>query len=190
MRIESITQLPEIMKIEIDRRFEDERGYFFESYRKDVFKRYGIECRWVQENHSLSLRPGVIRGLHFQRPPMAQAKLVRVAAGAILDVVVDIRHGSPTWGQHITLEISAVEGTQLFIPEGFAHGFCALEPNTVVIYKVNNYYSKEHESGLLWSDFALGITWPAVAEKPVLSEKDRSHCALADLPVDFRYLGP
>src|SRR5439155_13807035 len=127
------------------RRFQDPRGYFSEIFREAVLREHGIEVSFVQENLSLSVDRGVVRGLHFQSPPTTQAKLVRVAAGAILDVAVDIRAGSPTYGRHVAVKLSAAEGNQLFVPEGFAHGFCTLEPNCEVVYKVNRYYSAEHD---------------------------------------------
>lgn len=165
----------------------DARGFFSEIFRDDVLRRHGIEMAFVQENHSLSVDRGVIRGLHFQIPPMAQAKLVRAGAGAMLDVAVDIRVGSPSYGRHVAVVLSAAEGNQLFVPEGFAHGFCTLEPNTEVIYKVNRYYSPEHDRGLLWNDSALGIAWPLAEGEAVLSDKDRRHPVLADLPAFFAY---
>jgi dTDP-4-dehydrorhamnose 3,5-epimerase len=133
----------------------------------------------VQDNHSLSRKPGVIRGLHFQLPPFAQAKLVRVVRGSVLDVVVDIRRGSPSFGHHATVTLSAGNGLQLFVPHGFAHGFCTLEPDTEVLYKVDAYYAPEHERGLLWNDPALAIPWPAAA--PEISDKDRCWPSLSDL---------
>jgi dTDP-4-dehydrorhamnose 3,5-epimerase len=165
----------------------DARGYFSEVYREEALAKAGVDVHFVQENQSLSATVGVVRGLHFQIAPMAQAKLVRVVAGAILDVAVDIRRGSPRYGKHVAVALSAVEGNQLCVPEGFAHGFCTLEPNTVVIYKVNRYWSPEHERGLLWNDPALGIDWQLCGREPVLSEKDRHYPSLADLPAHFYY---
>jgi len=163
----------------------DARGYFSEVFREDVLASHGIAMRFVQENHSLSAAPGVVRGLHFQIPPMAQAKLLRVVAGAILDVAVDIRRGSPCFGRHVAVVLSAAEGNQLFVPEGFAHGFCTLEPDSQLIYKVNRYYSPECDRGLLWNDPALGIDWRLGGRAPILSDKDRSHPLLGDLPAYF-----
>ena len=165
----------------------DSRGFFSEVYRENILRAQGIELSFVQENHSLSASKGVVRGLHFQIPPFAQAKLLRVTAGSIFDVAVDIRWGSPTFGRHIAAVLSASEWNQIFIPEGFAHGFCTLEPNSEVIYKVNNYYSAEHDRGLRWNDPALDIAWPIALDRVVLSEKDQSHPLLADLPPFFRY---
>ncbi|HXC30460.1 MAG TPA: dTDP-4-dehydrorhamnose 3,5-epimerase [Stellaceae bacterium] len=163
----------------------DARGYFSETYREEALAAAGIGAHFVQENQSLSAAIGVVRGLHFQLAPMAQAKLIRVIAGSILDVAVDIRKGSPHYGKHVAVALTAAEGNQLFVPEGFAHGFCTLEPDTLVIYKVNNYWSPEHERGLLWNDPALGIDWRLGGNEPTLSEKDKHYPALADLPHYF-----
>jgi len=165
----------------------DARGFFSEIFREDVLRQHGIDMPFVQENHSLSVDRGVIRGLHFQIAPAAQAKLVRVATGSILDVAVDIRHGSPSHGQHVAVVLTSKDGEQLFIPEGFAHGFCTLEPDTEVIYKVNRYYSPEHDRGMLWNDPALQISWPIPVEGPVMSEKDKHHPSFAELPKYFTY---
>jgi dTDP-4-dehydrorhamnose 3,5-epimerase len=165
----------------------DHRGFFSEVFRESVLRQQGIDLQFVQENHSLSASKGVVRGLHFQVPPFAQAKLLRVTSGSIFDVAVDIRWGSPTFGRHVAAVLSVSEWNQLLIPEGFAHGFCTLEPDTEVIYKVSNYYSAEHDRGLLWNDPALGIDWPVSIEETVLSERDRQHPLLADLPRFFRY---
>jgi len=165
----------------------DARGYFSEVYRADVLARHGIDIAFVQDNQSMSAPVGVLRGLHFQMPPAAQAKLVRVIAGAVVDVAVDIRWGSPHHGRHVAVVLSAAEGNQLLVPEGFAHGFCTLEPDSTVIYKVNRYYSPEHDCGLLWNDPALGIDWRLGGREPVLSDKDRKHPTLAELPRYFSY---
>jgi dTDP-4-dehydrorhamnose 3,5-epimerase len=130
---------------------------------------------------------GVVRGLHFQIPPAGQAKLVRVGKGSILDVAVDIRAGSPSYGRHVAVVLSAAEGNQLFVRAGFAHGFCTLEPNTEVIYKVNRYYSREHDLGLAWNDPRLGIAWYVAEDEAVLSDKDRRQPVLAELPAHFCY---
>ncbi|HTT79349.1 MAG TPA: dTDP-4-dehydrorhamnose 3,5-epimerase [Stellaceae bacterium] len=180
------TAIPEVKEIR-PVRHADPRGFFAEIYRADRLREGGIDAAFVQENHSLSVERGVVRGLHFQTPPMAQAKLVRAAAGAILDVAVDIRRGSPTWGRHVAVVLNAAEGNQLYVPEGFAHGFCTLEPNSEVIYKVNRYYSREHDFGLLWNDPALAIAWPVGADAAILSDKDRRQPLLADLPAYFGY---
>jgi dTDP-4-dehydrorhamnose 3,5-epimerase len=175
------------VKLITPRRHADARGFFSETFRQDVLAQHGIDIVFVQDNHSLSVEPGVVGGLHFQTAPFAQAKLVRVTAGAILDVAVDIRAGSPSYGRHVAMRLSAREWNQLLVPEGFAHGFCTLEPNTEVVYKVNRYYAAANDRGLLWNDPALGIAWPDLP--PVLSEKDRHHPTLADLPAYFTYPG-
>jgi dTDP-4-dehydrorhamnose 3,5-epimerase len=148
---------------------------------------FGMSSVTLPENHSLSADPGVVRGLHFQIPPAGQAKLVRVGKGSILDVAVDIRTGSPSYGRHVAVVLSAADGNQLFVPEGFAHGFCTLEANTEVIYKVNRYYSREHDLGLAWDAPRLGIAWPVSKDAAVLSDKDRRQPVLTDLPAHFRY---
>ena len=168
-------------------RHRDPRGFFSEIFRDDVLMRHGIDAAFVQENHSLSVDRGVIRGLHFQVPPEGQAKLVRVSAGSILDVAVDIRHGSPTYGRHVAIVLTAAEGNQLFVPEGFAHGFCTLEPNTELVYKVSRYYSPAHDLGMLWNDPSLGIAWPVAESAASLSDKDRRQPRLVELPHYFRY---
>ncbi|MFC1458349.1 dTDP-4-dehydrorhamnose 3,5-epimerase [Microvirga arabica] len=166
-------------------RFGDHRGFFSEVYNLEKFARAGIHLNFVQDNHSLSAESGTVRGLHFQSHPFAQDKLVRVVRGRMIDVAVDIRRSSPTYGQHIAVELSAENGLQLLVPVGFAHGFCTLEPNTEVIYKVSGYYSAAHDHGLAWDDPALGIEWPVAPESAVLSDKDRRHPRLADLPQYF-----
>jgi dTDP-4-dehydrorhamnose 3,5-epimerase len=168
-------------------RHRDARGFFSEVFREDALKAHGIERHYVQDNHSLSAESGVVRGLHFQLPPFAQAKLVRVTAGAILDVAVDIRQGSPTYGRHVAIVLSSAEWNQLFIPEGFAHGYCTLEPNTEVLYKVNAYYSAAHDRGLRWNDPRLAIDWPVSETDAVVSDKDRRQPMLSELPRFFEY---
>jgi dTDP-4-dehydrorhamnose 3,5-epimerase len=149
--------------------FEDARGYFFESYNKAIFARQGITDEFVQDNQSLSQK-GVLRGLHFQNPPFAQGKLVRVIKGAVFDVAVDIRKGSPTYGKHFDIELSEDNKTMLWIPPGFAHGFQTLEDDTIFSYKCTNIYDKASEDCILWNDPDLGIEWKPL--EPVLSEKD------------------
>jgi dTDP-4-dehydrorhamnose 3,5-epimerase len=166
----------------------DARGYFSETYRRDVLLAHGIAIDFIQDNQAFSAAVHVLRGLHFQARPMAQAKLVRVSRGAIVDVAVDIRASSPAYGQHVAVKLTADEGNQLLVPEGFAHGYCTLEPNTEVIYKVNNYYSPENDRGLLWNDPALGIDWGLAGAEPVLSAKDHTHPTLANLPKYFDYV--
>ena len=169
----------------VRRLFRDERGFFSETYSRRTMAEAEIADEFVQDNHSLSVPRGTLRGLHFQAPPAAQAKLVRVVRGSILDVAVDIRVGSPSFGQHVSRALSARTRDQLYIPEGFAHGFCTLEPDTEVIYKVSRYYDSEHDHGLLWNDPAMGIDWPV--KDPLLSGKDRLQPMLSELPAYFRY---
>jgi len=168
-------------------KFGDERGFFSETYNKKLLAEAGINKEFVQDNHSLSAEKGVIRGLHFQTEPHAQDKLVRVTRGAILDVAVDIRKGSPTFGRHVAVELSAKNWRQLFVPTGFAHGFCTLAPNTEVVYKVTNYYSPECDKGLAFDDPELGIDWPVTSLMAILSEKDKAHPKLSELPDYFLF---
>jgi dTDP-4-dehydrorhamnose 3,5-epimerase len=161
-------------------RFADARGYFCETYNRDAFLQAGIDCTFVQDNQSLSHAKGVVRGLHFQIPPYAQAKLVRVLRGSIYDVAVDLRRASPTCGKSVAVTLSAKRGNQLFIPAGFAHGFCTLEPETEVLYKVDAPYSREHERGLLWNDAGIGIAWPVEEREAIVIERDKAHPALRD----------
>jgi dTDP-4-dehydrorhamnose 3,5-epimerase len=167
--------------------FQDERGFFSETYNRQALAGAGITADFVQDNHSLSVDVGVVRGLHFQSPPAAQDKLVRVVRGKILDVAVDIRRGSPTFGRHVAVVLSSTNRNQLWVPKGFAHGFCTLEPNTEVIYKVTEYYSPQCDLGIAWNDPALAIDWGLEPKCAVLSRKDRSHPNLADLPLYFEY---
>lgn len=166
--------------------FEDNRGYFFESYNEQLFREQGIDIRFVQDNQSQSAY-GVIRGLHYQKSPHAQCKLVRVLEGEILDVAVDIRKGSPTYGQHFSLVLSAENKQQLFVPEGFAHGFSVLSKRAVVMYKCNRFYSKESEGGLLFNDPALGIDWQVPADAQLISDKDQVLPLFADHQTPFEY---
>ena len=157
--------------------YSDERGFFLESYSKKKFLELGIDYDFVQDNQSLSIKVGVLRGLHYQKPPMAQTKLIRVISGEIYDVVVDIRIDSPTFGKWESFILNAKNKRQLLVPTGFAHGFCTTLPNTEVVYKVDKYYSAEHDKGLCWNDSELSIPWPALS--PILSEKDQSHPTLS-----------
>lgn len=168
------------------RKLGDERGYFTELFREDRFTAaLGRTVGFVQDNQSLSARVGTVRGLHFQTNPMGQGKLVRCVAGAIFDVAVDLRADSPTFGRWVGIELTAEACNQLWIPVGFGHGFCTLRPDTVVAYRVTNYYSPEHDKGVAWDDPAIGIDWPAVADRETLSGKDRVQPLLADLPPCF-----
>jgi len=162
--------------------FEDKRGYFFESYNEKILQRSGLDTRFVQDNQSLSQK-NVLRGLHFQSPPHAQGKLVRVIKGSVLDVVVDIRKRSPTYGKHFSLELNEQNKTMLWVPEGFAHGFVTLQDETIFYYKCNNYYNKESEGCVKWDDPSLGIDWHV--SEPVLSDKDLSGTPFADFVSPF-----
>ncbi|MCE2847313.1 MAG: dTDP-4-dehydrorhamnose 3,5-epimerase [Sphingobacteriales bacterium] len=164
--------------------FEDMRGGFTESFNLESFAKAQLPHAFVQDNQSIS-KKGVIRGLHYQKPPFAQGKLVRVVKGSALDVAVDIRTGSPTFGQHIRVLLSEHEPSQLWIPEGFAHGFSALEEGTCFLYKCTNYYSPQHETGICWNDPALGIDWGV--ENPIVSEKDMALPELKQSLNDFHY---
>src|SRR4051812_5105649 len=169
------------IKILAPKKFGDHRGFFSETFNQKTFRELvGADVEFVQDNQSLSVEKGVVRGLHYQLPPMAQDKLIRVTRGAILDVAVDIRRGSPTFGKHVAAVISAENWHQIYIPAGFAHGFATLEPNTEVLYKVTNYYSPKDERGIRWNDPALGINWRVEESAAVLSEKDRKCPALAE----------
>lgn len=163
----------------------DGRGYFCETYKKPEFDAFGIDIAFVQDNESLSRQPGVVRGLHFQTPPMAQAKLVRAVRGAVFDVAVDIRRGSPSYGRWVAATLTADEGDQLYIPHGFAHGFCTLEPDTLIAYKVDAPYARAHDAGIAWDDLDLGIDWPVAREAAVLSDKDRAQPRLRDYASPF-----
>ncbi len=178
--------IPEV-KLITPRKHEDPRGFFVETWNRKVLAEHGIDIEFIQDNHSLSVPKGTLRGLHFQAPPFAQAKLVRATRGSILDVAVDIRAGSPTYGQVVATELTADNMQQLLVPEGFAHGFCTLEENTEVQYKVNAYYSAECDGGIAWNDPALGIDWPVDETTVMLSEKDSTLPKLEDLHNPFRY---
>lgn len=168
------------------RLFEDERGYFFESFSERDFAEQVCHCHFVQDNEAKSSY-GVIRGLHYQLPPYAQSKLVRVIEGRILDVAVDIRRDSPTFGKHIAIELSCENHRQIFIPRGFAHGYSVLSERAIVAYKCDNYYAPESEGGIIWNDNALAIDWQIPADKATLSERDMLHPTLADCDKLFDY---
>ena len=166
----------------------DERGFFSEVFRDELLLRLGIGGPFVQDNHVYSASRGVLRGLHFQRAPHVQGKLVRCVRGAILDVAVDVRGGSPTYGQHVSAEISATNWTQIWIPPGFAHGYVTLESDCEIIYKVTDYYSPASECGIAWDDRDLGIDWGLKADELLLSDKDRRNSRLAEIDPPFEYL--
>ncbi len=163
----------------------DARGYVAETWNREAFAAAGIAADFVQDIISFSVRAGTIRGLHYQRLPRAQAKLVRVVRGAIYDVALDLRRASSTFGQHVAVRLTADDGGQLFVPLGFAHGFCTLEPGTEVAYKVSDFYAREHDTGVSWNDPALGIEWPLGGRIPILSERDRELPRLADVEPEF-----
>jgi dTDP-4-dehydrorhamnose 3,5-epimerase len=167
-------------------KFEDARGYFTETFNQQDFESAGVHVTFVQDNQSGSVNPGTVRGLHFQSPPFAQGKLVRVIKGRVYDVAVDLRRSAPTFGKHVGVELSAENRKQLWVPPGFAHGFITREPDTVVAYKVTAPYDKASDLGLLWNDPALGIDWGWDPAKAVLSDKDKVQPRLADLPPVFQ----
>ena len=167
--------------------FRDARGFLSETYNRRSLAEAGIHADFVQDNHSLSRTRGVLRGLHFQTEPFAQGKLVRVLRGAIFDVAVDIRRGSATFGQHVSCTLSAENWLQMWIPPGFAHGFCTLEPATEVLYKVTAFYAPQCDKGIAYDDPGIGIAWPMPLGEFVLSDKDRRHPRLRDLPTEYTY---
>lgn len=181
------TELPGVLLI-TPKRFGDHRGYLSETYSRRAYAKIGLELEFVQDNQSMSAQIGTLRGLHFQSPPHAQAKLVRCAAGALFDVAVDIRRGSPTFGKWVGYELSAENGVQMFIPAGFAHGFATRAPNTEIAYKCSAYYAPRSEGALAWDDPDVGIAWP-LENPPVLSEKDAAAPNLAALDSPFTWEG-
>lgn len=174
-------EIPGVIEIR-PKRFEDSRGYFAETFRKSVLEEAGVDADFVQGNRSLSRAVGTVRGLHFQMPPFAQAKLVGVLRGAIYDVAVDVRRNSATFGKYVGATLTADNGAQLYIPVGFAHGFCTLEPDTEVAYSVTAYYSGKDDRGVSWADPAIGIDWPLAGAEAQLSDKDARAPNLADAP--------
>ena len=179
------TKIPGVVIIE-PRLFPDARGYFFESFSKREFEEKVGKIDFVQDNESKSSY-GVLRGLHFQKPPYAQSKLVRVVKGAVLDVAVDIRKGSPTFGQHVAVELTEDNHRQFFIPRGFAHGFAVLTDEVIFQYKCDNFYAPASEGAIAWDDPDLGIDWRVPAEKVILSEKDKKHPRLKEMETPFSY---
>lgn len=171
MHIQAL-DIPVVLLI-VPRRFADGRGYFVETWNRKAFANSTLEVDFVQDNESFNRHAGTVRGLHFQKPPSAQAKLVRVVTGRAFDVAVDLRAGSPTFGRWVAAELTAERGEQIFIPPGFAHGFCTLEDNTIVTYKVDAHYDPAAEAGIAWDDPRLAIAWPPVATPQHLSERDR-----------------
>lgn len=186
--------MPEIRHLGLDGVFEilpekfgDERGFFSETYNTRALSESGIELNFVQDSHSFSAQKGVLRGLHFQTPPYAQDKLVRVTSGAVYDVIVDIRAGSPTFAQWVGVEVSAMKWNQVLVPKGFAHGFVTLEPNTEFLYKVTNYYSKNCDRSVRFDDPDIGIIWPLGQDELTLSDKDRTAGLLKNTDTGFIY---
>lgn len=180
--------LPEVLHLRAARHG-DARGWFSETFNEAAFHAAGVPSVYVQDNHSRSAEAGTLRGLHYQSPPHAQGKLLRCVRGRLFDVIVDIRAGSPRFGQHTAFELDEAGGAQVYVPEGFAHGFCTLEPATEVIYKVTRYYAPEHDFGIAFDDPALGIRWPFPAEALILSARDRKHPRLAAAPPHFAFAG-
>jgi dTDP-4-dehydrorhamnose 3,5-epimerase len=171
------------------RRFGDERGWFSETYAEAKYAGLGVDVRFVQDNQSYSAQAGTLRGIHFQTPPHAQAKLVRCVRGAIMDYAVDLRRGSPTWGKWVAAELSADNGDQLYVPVGFGHAFVTLTPDTEVAYKVSDVYAPDCDGGVRWDDPDIGVDWPLPPSGPVLSDKDRALPLLGDFDSPFAYDG-
>lgn len=188
MSIESAVSasLPRII---VPKRHGDNRGWFSETFHEKRLREVGITCRFVQDNQSSSKRAGTLRGLHFQVPPAAQAKLVSVLRGRVLDVAVDVRRGSPTFGKHVSTELSAESGHQIYIPVGFAHGFLTLEDDVVVMYKVSDYYAAAHDGGIRWNDPDIAFPWPIKDADVITSDKDRRLPLLAEFASPFVYDG-
>lgn len=182
------TAIPDV-KLLAPKRFDDERGFFAETYNMRLMSDINLPSLFVQDNHSMSRRRGTVRGLHFQMPPRAQHKLLWVIRGAVLDVAVDLRKGSPWFGEHVSTVLSAKDGRQIFVPAGFAHGFCTMVPNTEVVYKVSDSYAPEYEAGIFWNDSDLGIDWPTTEDRAVVSPRDMALPRLRDvvdiLPFSF-----
>ena len=175
------------VKVFVPVRHGDRRGFFSEVYNRRALETAGVAVDFVQDNHSLSAERGTVRGLHFQIPPFAQTKLVRVVRGSVFDVAVDVRRGSPTFGRPVSVTLSAAEGNQVLVPAGFAHGLMTLEADTEVLYKVSDYYAPDHDRGILWNDPALGIDWPITECEAVLSDKDRGQPLLSGFETPFAY---
>jgi dTDP-4-dehydrorhamnose 3,5-epimerase len=182
----TLTSIPDV-KLIAPRRFGDKRGFFSESYNRRAFAEIGVVADFIQENHAYSAERGTLRGLHFQKPPATQTKLLRVLRGAILDVCVDCRAGSPNYGRHVMVELTSESGRQILCPKGFAHGILTLKPHTEIAYKVDAYYAPELDSGVRFNDPDLAIDWPIAEGELILSEKDRHQPWFRDLPAIFTY---
>ncbi|MCM2505772.1 dTDP-4-dehydrorhamnose 3,5-epimerase [Aureimonas altamirensis] len=178
--------LPEVLEVK-PRKFGDDRGFFAETYNRERFHDHGVAIDWMQDNQSFSAEAFTLRGLHYQEPPFAQDKLVRVLKGRILDVAVDIRTGSPQFGRWVSLELSADDFNQILVPAGFAHGFLTLEPDTEVFYKVSARYSAEHDRSIRFDDPDIGIDWPLEGRTPILSAKDAAAPRLSQIQTPFVY---
>lgn len=176
------------VKLLTPQRFADDRGFFSETYNQKTYAAAGIPDVFVQDNHSLSREAGTVRGLHYQAPPFAQGKLVRVSRGRVLDVVVDVRRGSPAFGRHVSAMLTAAAGEQLWFPAGFLHGFVTLEPDTEVIYKVTNFYNRSSDGNVRWNDPDLGIDWGVGSAQARLSDKDAAAAAFADFDSPFEFV--
>jgi dTDP-4-dehydrorhamnose 3,5-epimerase len=185
MQVETLT-IPELLLVTPDKHG-DQRGFFSETFRADILAAHGVGASFVQDNHVRSSQKGVLRGLHYQTPPHAQGKLVRCTRGSILDVAVDIRVGSPTYGRHVAVELSAANWRQLWVPPGFAHGYVTLEDDCEVIYKTTEYYAPDCDRGIAWDDPALAIDWRIAHADVVLSEKDRRQPRLQDATPAFQF---
>ena len=179
-------EIPEVILVQ-SKKHQDERGFFSEVYNRTLFRDEGISNDWVQDNHAMSRQIGTLRGLHFQAPPHAQTKLIRVVHGAIFDVAVDIRAGSPWYGRWVSAELSENAWNQLLIPRGFAHGYLTLEPDTEVIYKVDDVYAPSTEGGIIWNDPDLAIDWPIKGATPIISGKDQILPPMANFQTPFNY---
>jgi dTDP-4-dehydrorhamnose 3,5-epimerase len=185
MNLEVISLAIPDVKLVTPKKHGDARGFFSETYNRAIFADHGIALDFVQDNQSFSAQAGTLRGLHYQTPPFAQDKLIRVVRGRILDVAVDLRRGAPTFGKWVAAEISAEKWNQIFVPAGFAHGICTLEPNTEIFYKVTNVYSAQHDCGIRWNDPDLEIDWPFAKNKLVLSDKDARQPFLKNIATPF-----
>jgi len=188
MGVES-TRLLDLPRIIVPKRHIDDRGWFCETYHEKRWREAGITCRFVQDNQSSSKRAGTLRGLHFQVPPAAQAKLVSVVRGRILDVAVDVRRGSATFGKHVSIELTADSGLQIYVPVGFAHGFVTLEDDVVVMYKTSDYYSPSHDRGIRWDDPDIAFPWPFEGVNIIVSDKDSRLPLLKEFASPFAYDG-